>query len=215
MKKFLQQGEKFGRLTVLRYSHKELISFENTRKNYNKYFYECRCDCGNVGLYEERRLKNGNTKSCGCLNHDKIVARNRKHDLSKTRLYKLYHGIKKRCYNQNCRSYKDYGKRGIGICKEWLDDFTNFYSWAINNGYREDLTIERIDVNKNYCPENCTWITLSEQTKNTTRNVFYEYNGEKHLMGEWAKLYNLPFTCVRRRLDRGWSMEKTLTTPKR
>lgn len=214
MKQFLKQGDKFGRLTVIRYSHKELVSFAESRKNYNKYFYECRCDCGKYGLYDEKSLRNGNTKSCGCLNHDSLVERNKTHNLSKTRLYKIYHGIKKRCYNSNSKSYKNYGARGIGMDKEWLDDFMNFYLWAINNGYADGLTIERIDVNKNYCPENCTWIPVSEQAKNTTRNVFYEYKGEKHILSDWAKIYNLPFTCVRRRLDRGWSIEIALTTPK-
>jgi hypothetical protein len=121
--------------------------------------------------------------------------------------------MKKRCYDPRCHSYKDYGQRGIKICDEWLNDFSNFYNWAISNGYQKGLTIERLDVNKNYCPDNCTWIPKGEQNKNTTKNRFYDYNGEKHLMSEWAKLYSLPFTCVRKRLMRGWSMEKTLTTP--
>ena len=122
--------------------------------------------------------------------------------------------MKKRCYNPTCRSYKDYGARGIVIHQEWLDDFRSFYDWAISNGYKDELSIERIDVNKPYEPTNCCWVPVSEQAKNTTRNVFYEYKGEKKILGDWAKEFGLPFTTVRKRLNRGWSLEKALTTPK-
>lgn len=122
--------------------------------------------------------------------------------------------MKKRCYNPKCRSYKDYGLRGITICDEWLSDFKAFYDWAINNGYKDDLSIERIDVDKPYEPTNCCWVSLEEQAKNTTRNVFFEYKGQKKILGDWAKEYNLPFTTVRKRLGRGWDLERALTTPK-
>lgn len=214
MKKLLEKGQRFGRLTVLEYSHREHRTFKNSRNNYYIYFYKCKCDCGNIGIYRERSLKSGNTKSCGCLNIDKIIERNMTHNLSNTRLYKIYHGIKKRCYNRNCRSYKDYGGRGIGLCKEWANNFLTFYNWAIDNGYSDNLTIERKDVNKEYSPENCTWITKEEQNLNKTTSVFYEYDGKKFLLGELAKRYNLPFTCLRKRLERGWDLEKALTTPK-
>lgn len=209
----LKIGEKFGRLTVMEFSHKEHKKYENSRRNYYKYFYKCLCECGNFVVVESKSLKSGNTKSCGCINHDKIVSRNTKHNLSKTRLYKIFHGMKRRCYNEKCRSYKDYGAKGIKICDEWKNNFIAFYDWAINNGYSENLTIERKDIHQDYCPLNCCWIPKAQQQKNTSRNVLYEYKGQKKLLGELAKENNLPFTCVRKRLERGWSLERTLTTP--
>lgn len=210
----LQLGSKFGKLTVLRYSHKVHKQFNDSKKNYYNYYYECECECGTVKTILASSLTGGNTVSCGCHIKNKIIERNRVHGLSKTKLYKLFHGMKRRCYDLNCRSYKNYGGRGITICQEWLDDFKAFYDWALNNGYEDGLSIERIDVNKPYEPANCCWIPINEQTKNTTRNVFYEFGGKKKILGDWAKEFNLPFTTVRKRLNRGWNLEKALTTPK-
>jgi hypothetical protein len=213
-KSILEKGTKFGRLTVIIFDHEEHhIYKDNPHRNYREYFYKCVCDCGKEIIVSERSLKSGNTKSCGCLNHDKIIERNTKHNLSRTRLYKEYHGMKKRCYNKNARSYKDYGKKGIVMCKQWLDDFVQFYEWALANGYSDGLTIERIDIRQNYCPENCKWIPIGEQAKNTSRNKYYEINGIKHLIGDWCKIYDIPFTCVRHRLERGWDLQKALSTP--
>lgn len=161
----------------------------------------------------EDNLKQGKTQSCGCLHNELLAKRNERHSLSKTRIYYIFNGMKDRCYNNKNKSYKDYGGRGITICDEWLNDFVVFYKWATENGYKEGLSIERIDVNKGYSPENCAWIPKEMQAKNTRKNVFYEYKGEKKILGDWAKQYNLPFTCVRRRLNRGWTLERALNTP--
>lgn len=214
MKTYLGKGSRFGKLTVIGLHHKEHIIKKNSKNNYYKYFYLCKCDCGKETICEERSLKSGNTKSCGCYNISKIIERNTTHNLSSTRLYKIYHGMKKRCYNHKSKSYKNYGGRGIKICKEWLDSFPKFYEWSLNNGYREDLTIERKDVNGNYEPQNCCWVSVKEQAKNRRRNVFYELNGVRKILPDWAREYNMPFTCVRKRLIRGWSLEKALKTPK-
>lgn len=213
VKKYLSVGDKFGRLTVLRYSHRVKHSFADSRRNFYSYYYECKCDCGKTGKFKEDALKSGNTKSCGCLNHDMLVKRNTTHNLSHTKLYKIYHGIKKRCYNPKDSHYEYYGGKGIIMCKEWLADFRNFYDWAINNGYKESLSIERLDIYGNYTPENCTWIPRCAQSRNTSRNVFYEYKGKRKILPDWAREYGLPFTCVRKRLVRGWSLERALNTP--
>lgn len=214
MNKYLNPGEKYGRLTVIKYSHRIKHEYEDSKRNFYDYYYLCKCDCGNVGTFVGNRLKSGNTKSCGCICHENLLRRNTKHRLSRTHLYRIYHGIKRRCYNKNDSSYARYGGKGIRMCNEWLSDFMNFYNWAITHGYKKNLTIERIDFRGNYTPENCTWIPFGEQAKNTSRNVFYEYNGKRKILPDWAREYNLPFTCVRKRLVRGWTLERALNTPK-
>lgn len=219
MKKYLQKGQRFGRLTVIELSHREHVVKKNSKGNYYKYFYKCLCDCGKECVANEDSLRGNRRKSCGCLRTENArrslhsINAGKEHNLSKHPLYRTFHGLKKRCYNKNCKSYKDYGGRGITICDEWLNSFKSFYDWAMANGYEKGLSIERIDVNKGYSPENCTWIPFGDQAKNTRRSVFYEYKGEKKILGDWAKQYNLPFTCVRRRIDRGWSLERALNTP--
>lgn len=215
MKKLIKKGERFGKLEVLGFDHEIHHVYENSKRNYKEYFYNCKCSCGKDVVVSEKSLKSGNTKSCGCLNIEKIVERNTTHNLSNNRLYGIYHGIKKRCYNKNSRSYKDYGARGIKMCDSWLKDFRTFYEWASCSGYKDNLTIERIDINKDYCPENCSWIPLGEQAKNTSRSRYYELDGVKHLLGDWCRIYNIEFTCVRRRLERGWNLKKALTFPNR
>lgn len=113
-------------------------------------------------------------------------------------LYKKWRNMKNRCYQPSCERYEIYGARGIKICDEWLDDFTNFYNWAMENGYKKGLTIERIDVNGNYCPENCTWVTMKEQSKNRRTNVWVEYNNRKMILSEVAKLEYLEYNNLRR-----------------
>ena len=153
-------GQKFGRLTVLhKYGHsgKETTWF-------------CKCDCGNVGVVIGRDLRSGNTKSCGCYHKERASEANTKHKGlcrgHKENLYKRWESMKKRCTQPNCKSYKDYGGRGIKVCDEWLNDYNAFREWALNNGFEEHLTIERIDYNGNYEPSNCTWIPKCEQSKN-------------------------------------------------
>ena len=130
-----------------------------------------------------------------------------------TRLYRIYYGMKARCYNPNNSQYKNYGARGINICKEWLSDYISFKTWAISNGYRDDLTIDRIDVNGNYEPSNCRWVTHYIQSNNTRRNHKVTIFNETHTLKEWADKYNISEKTVRDRLLRGWSYERAFTTP--
>lgn len=133
--------------------------------------------------------------------------------LSKSRLYRIYHHMLDRCYRENDPKYPNYGKRGINVCEEWKKDFLNFYNWAIQNGYEENLSIERIDVNGNYEPSNCTWITMSEQAKNRTNQNIIEYNGERHYLTEWAKILGIRQDTLWRRIYKmGWSVEKAFCT---
>ena len=145
-------GNKYGKLTVIKFDH----------SNDGNSYWLCKCECGKETVARGSHLKTGNTKSCGCLSN----TRNVKHNLTYTRLYKTWTNMKGRCYNKKDKNYKHYGGRGIKICDEWRNNFINFYNWSITHGYRDDLTIDRIDVNGNYEPENCRFITIKEQQSN-------------------------------------------------
>lgn len=136
-----------------------------------------------------------------------------KHGLSNTRLHKIWHSMYCRCYYKSTNQYKNYGGRGIKVCEEWkhMQGFINFYNWAISNGYKETLTLDRINNNKGYCPSNCRWITPKEQSNNRRNNVYYTFNGETKTSKQWCELYNISPTTLSDRLKRGWTLEQALT----
>ena len=194
-------NQRFGRFTAI-----EPVGKSKDRK----IIWLCECDCGNTKNVPINYLSSGDTQSCGCLNIELIVKRSKTHGMSKTRLYKIWCGMKYRCFTETCPEYIHYGGRGITICEEWIEDkigFLNFYNWANLNGYSKDLTIERIKNNGNYCPENCKWTNMLEQTRNRRGNVFY--NGK--CMSEWCEEYNLNYGSVMSRKNNlGWSIEESL-----
>lgn len=120
--------------------------------------------------------------------------------------------MKSRCYNPKDISYKNYGAKGISICEEWKS-LNNFYDWAMSNGYREGLSIDRIDGNKNYCPENCRWATQYEQSNNRCNNHLLTYNGKTQTIRQWSDETGIEWYTINNRLSRGWSIERTLTEP--
>lgn len=124
---------------------------------------------------------------------------------TKSRLYNIWRGIKKRCYNKKATGYKDYGGRGITVCDLWKNSYTSFYNWARRNNYNHTLTIERIDVNGNYEPKNCKWIPMSEQPSNTRKTIRLTYNGITKTMVQWAKELNIPYSKLYYRKMRGWT----------
>lgn len=181
-------GKKYGRLTILKYIY----------KGRHKAYFLCQCECGNKKVIEATSVKNGYVKSCGCLHQEqlKIQKPRTTHGKCRTRIYRIWSGMKDRCYNQNYFQYYLYGGKGIKVCNEWLDKktgFVNFYEWAINNGYKDNLSIDRIDGNKNYEPSNCRWVTQKEQCRNICTNINITYNGETHCLTEWAEILNIKF----------------------
>lgn len=126
----------------------------------------------------------------------------------KKRLYSIWHNMKSRCYYTHAEKYKYYGGRGITVCDEWRDDFNAFYNWAINNGYKDDLTLDRIDSNGNYEPKNCRWATIAEQNNNSKKNNYIAYNGETKTAAQWAREYGIEPHLFNTRIRRGWSFER-------
>jgi hypothetical protein len=178
----------------------------------------CKCDCGNEFIALTIHLRSGAVKSCGCLRREVAIEKsktiNTKHGKHKTRLYKIWAAIKGRCFNKNNSAYKNYGARGITICDEWINNYPAFEKWAIDHGYNDSLTIDRIDVNGNYCPENCRWATRREQQNNRRVNHFLEYHGKKKTIAEWARTLNISSKRIYERLSRGWSTKNALSRKK-
>lgn len=138
---------------------------------------------------------------------------NYRHGASKTRLYRIWQNMKTRCYNSKNRFFEFYGKKGIAMCSDWLNSFQAFYDWAMSHSYADDLTIDRIDGNGDYCPENCRWVAMSEQAKNRKSNRIIEFRGEKKTVAEWAKVFGINDETLRSRLKKGLDVETALTTP--
>ncbi len=185
-------GQRFGKLLVL-----------NECDNYK---CKCLCDCGNTSIINKYNLISGNTKSCGCLGKNNAST----HGKSKTRLYSIYTNIKTRCYNKNATRYDNWGGRGITMCDEWKNDFMTFHNWSISHGYSDKLTIDRIDNNKGYSPDNCRWVTVKQQCENRRNNANYTINDDTHCLKYWCNILQLNYNTVRGRLKSGWSIKRAL-----
>lgn len=175
-------GSKFGRLTVLEYAGK------NQR---NQSLWLCECECGTIKEYLGYNLSNGHTVSCGCYCKEMTRTAKRTHGMSKTRIYDIWAHMKSRCGKPNCKEYEWYGGRGIKVCEEWANDFMAFFNWAMANGYRDDLTIERKDVAGNYDPENCEWATTDVQSNNKTTTKYLTYEGYTFSLRDWSRILGL------------------------
>lgn len=203
-------GKRFGMLTVV-----ERAEYKYNKNGYRRDSWLCNCDCGNEKITTGENLRRGMTKSCGCMRKNTFHVK--KHGKSNSRIYMCWHDMKKRCYDKNNKRYKNYGGRGISVCGDWLGEngFQNFFDWAMANGYTDELTIDRIDVNGNYCPENCRWITRKEQARNRTKSRIIEYNGEKKCLKEWSEILGVPYSRLSDRIVKlDWSIERAFTTEK-
>lgn len=187
-------GQRFGRLTVL-----EFVPVPCTKRSY----WKCRCDCGNEKTVETQKLLLFSTKSCGCLKIERIIKQSTKHGGKSTRLYEIYKSMRQRCLNSNNPHYCDYGGRGITICKEWENDFTAFRDWALSNGYADNLSIDRIDNDKGYFPENCRWVDRKTQCNNRRSNIIVVFNNKQFTISEASELSGIKYNTLRDRYLRG------------
>jgi hypothetical protein len=194
-------GKKFGRYTV-----KQFIGLVGNKPHNH---WECICDCGNIRQVSGGNLKSGLSKSCGCLQKEKASIANTKHGSSqkKSKEYTAWTGMRKRCNAQYCEDYKDYGARGITVCERW-DSFANFHAdmGDCPTGY----SLDRIDVNKGYSPENCRWADAKTQARNKTNTRWITYNGITKALCEWAELSGTKRTMIDKRINRGWSIGEAI-----
>lgn len=195
-------NQTFGKLLVIDRA-------ENNKRGLARWI--CKCDCGNIIICNGADLRTGHTKSCGCEKYKGFEKQRYKHGLCGTRLHKIWWDMQDRCYNKKVPNYKNYGGKGIVICEEWLADFMNFYNWAINNGYKEDLSIDRINVKGNYEPSNCRWVTTKTQSRNKNTNVFITYNGETKCLTDWAAELGIDRKTLSNRLNKGWNIQKVFS----
>ena len=199
-------GHKFGKLVVV-----EKINDKNQRVK-----YKCKCNCGNIVLVDSYNLRHGIANPCDCSQKKQNGVYNAayKHGGSKTRLYSIWQGMLNRCRNPNVNRYDHYGGRGISVCNDW-NDFVAFQNWALSNGYSAELSIDRIDVNGDYCPENCRWVDTQTQSNNKTTSRIIEFNGECHNVAEWSIITGINRGTIQSRLQRGWSVARALSNPHR
>lgn len=196
-------GQKFSRLLVVERA-------ENNK--FNQVQWLCKCDCGNTKIAKAQSLVSGECKSCGCLKkeQDFINIIKVKHRKCNTRLYNIWRDMKWRCNSPKSKRHKFYYDKGIKVCQEWQEDFMNFYDWAMANGYKDNLTLDRINNNGNYEPKNCRWATITEQNNNQSNNIRIKYNESEYTLSELSKIYNIKRATLYDRIKRGWTIDEAL-----
>lgn len=196
-------GDTFGRWIVIGIAEKDKNSYHKK--------WKCQCSCENHTILDvdEQNLKRGLSLSCGCLIAEMASKNNTIHGETHTRLHNIWCSMRERCVNPNCKAYKDYGGRGITICKEW-EEYIPFRDWALSHGYKENLSIDRIDVNGNYEPSNCRWATAKEQCNNKRNTIRIPYKNEKYTASDLSQMFNIKPNEIRRLYKKGLSMEEIL-----
>ena len=208
----VKQGDRYGRLTIIREVEQTRSAHSVTRR------FLCKCDCGNEVVCRITNLRSGITKSCGC--YKKYVASHRRdcHHLKNTRIYRIWSGMKRRCYNKHNEHFDRYGGRGIVVCEEWKTDFMNFYDWAMVSGYKDGLSIDRIDNNGNYEPSNCRWATQKQQVLNSTGIIKCSVGGTDASLTDIAEILGVSFRRIRRIVylfEKGYSVSELLSLAKK
>lgn len=187
-------NKKFGRLIALRKVGKDKSGHST---------WECKCSCGTIKIVSSTHLMSGATKSCGCLSSERTIEFNKKnktkHGHRNSPLYTIWRGIKRRTAQKTTHNYDSYGGRGIVMKQEWYDNFSAFYEWATANGYKEGLSIDRINNDGPYSPENCRWVSAKEQANNRRSNRTIEYNGKSQTLAEWADELGIPRARIYKR----------------
>jgi len=206
-------GKRYGRLIVL--------GLTERRTKSGNAVWLCKCDCGTEKEVSTDKLTNGNTRSCGCLARDITRARVKgkafhvTHNGSNDRLYGIWRGMIERCENPHVSNYSHYGGEGVKVCEEWRNHYDNFKVFALTHGYEETAkrgkyTIDRIDVNGDYCPENCRLVDMKQQQNNRGNNHRLTYNGETKTVAQWADLLGIRPGTLYSRIYRGWTVERAL-----
>lgn len=207
MKKHIDlAGKKFNRLLVVK---------EVDRNKYGTRQWLCKCDCGKYIIDTSSHITTGHTKSCGCYKIEFAKKVFTKHGGKHSRLYNIWCSMKQRCYDEHCKNYKRYGGRGITVCDEWNNNYECFRDWSMGNGCKDDLTIDRINNNGNYEPDNCRWTTRDIQSNNKSSNHIITYHGITKTVKQWSKDLNIKYGTLLSRFLRGWSIERALTQPVR
>ena len=202
-------GHQFNKMTVIGTSQKKCA-------NKNFMYWTCQCECGNIKEVREDHIFDGKIISCGC-HKDKLTRERMKtHEDSSSSLYGRWSHIKGRCCCPTDDAYVNYGSRGITMCDEWTNSYESFRDWSLANGYQPDLSIDRIDNNKGYSPENCRWASVKIQANNKRNNHMITYNGETHTLAEWAEMLGLTQATLRQRLNKHhWTIERAMSTPQK
>jgi len=202
-------GQRFHRLTVY-----GLMGFIKTRQRIS--YWLCRCDCGNWSIVARPKFQRGYTKSCGCYINEIRGVKQRTHRMTGTRIWRIWVGVTSRCYDTNCESYPGYGGRGITIADRWrgYEGFSNFFK-DMGHPPSDDYSLDRIDNDGPYSPENCKWSDKYEQARNTRRNRFLTANNQTYCIAQWSEITGLKQGLIAARLRRGWSDEEALAFKKR
>lgn len=185
-----------------------LTVLENLPTKKGHSIVKCICDCGKMWAGKVSGILEGRVFSCGCFSVKNVVNRSTKHGLSNTKLYNLWRGINSRCYYKNGPAYLKYGNRGIYVCDEWRHDPENFISWALENGYKEGLQIDRRDNDGPYAPYNCHFILCKQNNRNRRSSRYIDIAGDKKTVAEWAEINNIDYSKLLYRLNHGWPVEK-------
>lgn len=197
-------NRKFGMLKVIE-------RVENGKDGATRYL--CECKCGKRKIIRSKHLKSGAIQDCGCMKSARTSERNFKHGDCRARLYNIWIKMRNRCSNPKCKDWNSYGGRGIKVCSEWQESYFAFRDWAYANGYDESKSIDRIDVNNGYSPENCRWADDIAQANNKRSNHVITYQGEKMSLADAARLAAVPYDTLKRRISCGWDVEKAVDTP--
>ena len=207
---------KYASMVGLTVGNWQILKYEGYVQSRKCSTFYCRCTCGAECSVRCYNIATGRSKSCmQCARHTSKPNRYKGTGEGNTRLHRCWDSMKSRCNTPTNYHYKWYGARGIKVCKEWNDSFQNFKAWALENGYQEDLLLDRIDNDGDYTPENCRWATMAEQCRNRRTNVNLTYNGKTMCLCDWSKETGIAESTISNRINHGWSIEKALTTPVR
>ena len=204
-------GKKYGKLKIVSLSYKKQKYTKSGRKDGFLYYFNCICECGNYIDVNLHDLTSSHTQSCGCYQKTQVSKKNKIHGLTTSSIFHIWTSMKQRCLNPNNKAYKNYGGRGITICDDWKNNFITFYDWAMNNGYKENLSIDRIDNDGNYQPDNCRWVTRKEQNRNYRKNINVIYENTEYCLKDLSVKLNINYKYLHKKYKKGMKIEDIIS----